>query len=278
MKKFLNGLMLLCALAGILLLAYPYIGFWLNDRNQSYAIQEYDDTLQRAEEDEIQEIKAKARRYNAELQPGNISDPFTRSPEGMDQEYNSLLRVGDHEVMCYLDIPRINLHLPVYHGTGEDTLQKGVGHLQGSALPVGGTGTHSILTGHTGVKSAVLFTNLPELETGDEFYIHVLDEILAYRIDDIKVIEPTDTDALEMDQHKDYVTLITCTPYGINSHRLLVRGERMPYSKTEVIERMQETTGIVDWMTLVLIIVIGSFGIILVVIAVRHRRNRKRQQ
>lgn len=276
-KKLLKIFAVVFAFGGILLLAYPYIGFWLSKREQSYAIAEYDEVLEKAEAEELRAIREAAEAYNAGLPLGMIADPFTQSPGNEDTTYYTLLKVPGHELMCYIDIPKIKLHLPVYHGTEVETLQKGIGHLEGSALPVGGAGNHSILTGHTGVKSSVLFTNLTELDYGDEFFIYVLDEVLAYRVDRIAVIEPSDTDRIKTEPSKDYVTLVTCTPYGVNSHRLLVRGVRVPYTAEEIVQRIDETPQVTDWMTSVFIAVSGGFWIALFGILIKRRSIKTKQ-
>ncbi|MGX8680940.1 MAG: class C sortase, partial [bacterium] len=143
------------------------------------------------------------------------------------KRYDQLLNVDQNGLMGYITIPKIGVNLPIYHGTGEAVLQRAIGHIEGSSLPVGGQGSHCIVSGHRGLPSAKLFTHLDELELADQFILHVLDETYYYEVDDIQVIEPTDLEALEIDPEKDYCTLVTCTPYGINTHRLLVRGHRI---------------------------------------------------
>jgi len=159
-----------------------------------------------------------------------LTDPFEANADQTSSgAYHSILNIRGDGMMGYIRIPAISVKLPIYHGTGEDILEKGVGHLEQTSFPIGGESTHTVLSAHTGSPAAELFTNLDKLEKGDLFYLEVLGETLAYRVDQIKVVEPTDIDSLMIESSKDYATLVTCTPYGINSHRLLVRGERTEY-------------------------------------------------
>ena len=205
----------------------------LHDRKQDEIITEYDEKLENLDQEERNAMLAEVREYNESLL-GNVvlTDPFDPAAmEKQNEEYDSILNVDGNGVMAYLEIPRIDLYEAVYHGTSDEVLARGVGHLMNTSLPVGGEGTHAVLSGHTGLPEAELFTNLEQVEEGDIFYIHVLGETLAYEVDQIKVVEPSDTSDLLIEQGKDYVTLVTCTPYGINSHRLLVRGHRVPYTE-----------------------------------------------
>ena len=181
--------------------------------------------------------------------------------------------------MGHVNIPEINVNLPIYHGTSEEVLQKGVGHLENTSLPVGGEDTHTVLSGHTGLPSAELFNNLSELEEGDEFYLHILGEVLAYKIDQIKVVEPQETSDLLIDPTKDYATLVTCTPYGVNSHRLLVRGTRIPYVENMENEQITTTSGKArEWLSEYVNVLVVSISTILVVasiwlISIKKRKN-----
>ena len=216
----------LVLLLGLGALSYPALGNYLAQKNGSQAIQNYDETIGDLTPQDIDALWAAAEEYNESLTGTPVHDPFLEnSGMALPDDYFGVLNVRG--VMAYLEIPRIGVHLPIYHGTGEEVLHKGLGHLEGSTLPVGGVPRHSVITGHTGLSQAKLFTDLRELGEGDMFYVHVLGKILAYRVDQIKVIEPQVGEDLGRFEGHDYVTLLTCTPYGVNSHRLLVRGERV---------------------------------------------------
>lgn len=219
-------------LLGVGVLSYPTISNYLMEKNGSYIIDEYEAQVEQIDEAGIEAAWNEAVKYNETLSGSPAHDPFLEgSGMAMQDNYYEVLNINN--TMGFVEIPRISVHLPVYHGTSDEVLHKGIGHLEGSSLPVGGVDTHTVLTGHTGLSSAKLFTDLRELEEGDLFYIHVLDQVLAYKVDQIKVVEPSDTDDLKRVIGKDYATLLTCTPYGINSHRLLVRGERTEYIPEE---------------------------------------------
>ena len=208
-------------LLGLAALAYPTFSSYLMEKNGSYVIDEYEAQVEQTDTAAIEAAWNEAVEYNQTLSGSPAHDPFLDgSGMAMQDNYYEVLNIND--TMAFVDIPKINVHLPVYHGTSDEVLHKGVGHLEGSSLPIGGVDTHTVLTGHTGLSSAKLFTDLRELQEGDLFYIHVLDQVLAYRVDQIKVVEPSDTSDLKREIGKDYATLLTCTPYGINSHRLLV--------------------------------------------------------
>ena len=230
-NKITNIILILCVLAGVGILAYPFVSNMLHDRKQDEIITEYDEQMENLAEEEKEEMLAAARQYNEDL-IGNVvlSDPFDpEALERINEDYDELLNYDDDGIMGYVEIPRIDVYEAIYHGTSDEVLAKGIGHLANTSLPVGGDGTHSVLSGHTGLPEAELFSNLEEMVEGDVFYIHVLGETLAYEVDQIKVVEPSDTSDLQIEADHDYVTLVTCTPYGINSHRLLVRGTRIPY-------------------------------------------------
>lgn len=232
MKKAL--LIVLIVLVGVGVFFYPNIADYFSNKNASVAVQDYTAAINQTDEDKLQAALKAAQDYNSQLTGQGIHDPFIPgSGTVLGANYLSLLDLSGDEIMGYLTIPKINVDLPIYHGSDDATLQKGVGHLVGTSLPVGGPTTHAVLTGHTGLSNAVMFTNLTQLVQGDTFYIHVLNEVLAYQVDQIKIVQPNNTEDLLPVPGKDYVTLITCTPYGINSERLLVRGERIPYSATQ---------------------------------------------
>lgn len=224
---------ILIFLIGICILLYPAVSNVLASFTQTRVISNYEEAVSRlSPEEKTEEIK-KANQYNSSL----VSNE-TEVVEGV--SYVDLLNVG--EVMAYLEIPKIKVKLPIYHGTSDAVLERGIGHMEKSSLPVGGSSTHAVLTGHTGLPQASLLTNLTKLEIGDQFYIHLLDEVLAYQVDQIKVVLPEETSDLQIIEGEDFVTLITCTPYGVNTHRLLVRGTRVEYVESEV----QATNSIIE--------------------------------
>ncbi len=197
--------------------------------------------MEQADAAAIAKAREKTKQYNAALQPG-VQQVGAFSHEAMElaaQDYAHQLNITGSGIMGYVEIPSIAVTLPIYHGTADATLEKGVGHLLGSSLPVGGLGTHAVLTGHSGMASQKMFSDLEQLKTGDVFYLDVLGERLAYQVDDIHVVQPYDTSLLEIVPGEDYCTLVTCTPYGVNTHRLLVRGSRIPWEGTE--EKVDET-------------------------------------
>lgn len=230
-KHFTSILMAVLVLGGLGLLLYPKVSNMVSVAHSSSVVQGYVRDAAEIQSDELQAEWEKAVRYNQNLKEVSVTDPFGAHSGNEDSEYEQLLDVNG--VMATLDIPKIHVNLPVYHGTSDEVLEKGVGHLEGTSLPVGGEGTHCVLSSHTGLKLARLFTDLEKLEIGDTFTLYVLDHELRYEIDDITIVEPWDTSPLHIFPGEDYVTLLTCTPYGINSHRLLVRGSRVEIPEEE---------------------------------------------
>ena len=223
-------LAILLVLIGGGLLAYPAVSQWYNARDQSDVIADYSDYVDGMDDTEIEQELERARVYNEGLiRVVATADPF-QDPTATDAEeysaYGDLLNLTPAGVMGYIEIPAIHVYLPIYPGVSKDVLAIGVGHLPETSLPVGGPSTHAVLAGHSGMSNARLFTNLPDLVKGDVFYIHVYNRALTYTVDQIKTVVPTDTRDLVIVPDEDYVTLVTCTPYGVNSHRLLVRGTR----------------------------------------------------
>ena len=274
-------------LAGIALLLYPWIANYLNEHAAQSTMSAYKDKVKNADKKDLEEMFAKARSYNKRLASSHVvlTDPFSEdSGNGVtEKEYYQLLNLDNTGVMCTLEIPSINVDLPVYHGTSNDVLEKGVGHLSGTSLPVGGKSTHAVFTGHTGLNNAKLFTDLTELQKGDQFYIHVLGKTLAYEVDDISVVLPEDTSKLGIVDGKDYVTLVTCTPYGKNTHRLLVRGKRTKYSpKKYKEEKAKKKTEHSQWMrTYLKAVLIGigvTSGILLLITLVTFIRKKRRNR
>ena len=223
-KKLSTILLVLVFLAGLSLLLYPSVSNYWNSMHASQAVAEYNTKVKELSAEDYDQILENARAYNQSLL--NRSDSFSLTEE-LEKEYEKQLDVGDDGIMGYVEIPNINVSLPIYHGTDDSVLQIAVGHLEWSSLPVGGESTHCVLSGHRGLPSAKLFTNLDKLTEGDIFVIRVLDEVLSYEVDRIRIVEPDELDSLQIEEGKDLCTLVTCTPYGINTHRLLVRGHRV---------------------------------------------------
>ena len=250
MKKALHvWLPGILVLAGLIIAAYPFISNYLYERRQQDVITSYE-THQKTDTEKNEELE-NAKEYNKSLAAANVTvtDPF--DPEGLSgfsrKEYETLLNVNEEGMMGYLEIPVIDVRLGIYHGTGEKVLKNGVGHLKNTSLPIGGEGTHAVLSAHAGLPEKKLFTDLELMKEGDVFYLHVFGETLAYATDRITVIEPHNTEALRIQEGKDYVTLVTCTPYGINSHRLLVRGKRIPFVEKEADKEIEKRKGS-QWM------------------------------
>ena len=223
-NKRYSLLLLLALLVGLSLLLYPTISNCWNSFHQSKTIATYMETVAEMDDSDYEGMWREAQAYNTALP--RDQGRFQLSEEEK-QVYEGLLRVSDDGIMGYVEIPSINVELPIYHGTDEEILQIAVGHIQGSSLPVGGPGTHCVISGHRGLPSAKLFTDLDQLTKGDIFILHVLDETLTYEVDQIHIVEPDDVSLLSMEEGEDLCTLVTCTPYGVNSHRLLVRGHRV---------------------------------------------------
>lgn len=244
MRKKIPGIIFgLMFLIGFGILVYPTVADQWNTYRQSRLISSYENRIQEMEPEDFTAEWEKARAFNDTLTQNSIyGDVFGEEDQELeDTDYWQILNVGGDGVMGYLSIPKINIKISIYHGTSDEVLQTGVGHLNGTKLPIGGESTHSVLAAHRGLPSARLFTDIDQMEKGDMFYIHVLDETLAYQVDQIfdmvdKDDHETLEEALRIQEGKDQVTLFTCTPYGVNSHRLLVRGTRVPYNGEEEIE------------------------------------------
>lgn len=223
---------------------YPVISNWYNERHQSEIHTQYLEVIKQVDESDLIQTKELADEYNAAIVPGTqLSDAFSQDALlWASEDYQNQLNLAGDGIMGYIEIPQLQVNLPIYHGTDSKTLDIGIGHLLGSSLPVGGRNTHSVLTGHSGMANQKMFSDLDKLELGDVFYLQVLGEALAYQVDAINVVLPYDTTFLGITEGEDLCTLITCTPFGINTHRLLVRGTRIPYEEAEVIveEKLQE--------------------------------------
>ena len=215
---------ILVFLLGLTVLLYPFVSAYVNSVSQSRAVASYREAVTMANEKDLSDMWEAALAYNARLRPGEDRYRFS---EKSHLEYLSLLNLSGAGVMGTLEIELIGVRLPIYHGTSEGVLQVGIGHFEGTSLPVGGKGCHTAITGHRGLPSATLLTHLERLIIGDIFTLHILDQTLYYQVDQIRIVEPDDLSLLELDPENDYCTMITCTPYGVNSHRLLARGRRV---------------------------------------------------
>ena len=275
---FLTSLLIFAAGVGIFV--YPAVSNRLAERRQAEAIERYEADVTVLEPEEIEEQKARAREYNQNLAEDELHDPFLQGDQYViSSGYNDVLNYNEDGIMAYVEIPCIDVNLPIYHGTSEEVLQKGAGHLAASSLPIGGEGTHSVISSHRGLPSAKLFTDLDEMEIGDVFYIHVLDETLAYQVDQIETVEPDELNSLQVVKGRDLVTLLTCTPYAVNTHRLLVRGTRIPYEEAREIQEEQEQNALPLWLREYFTsIVVGIFFLALLITAVLLWRKRSRRK
>lgn len=272
MRKHLSTIVLLfILLIGLSLLLYPTVSDYWNSFHQTRAIATYAENVAALDNASYDAIWDAARQYNRNLL--NRSNSFRLSEE-QKAEYESLLDISGQGVMGYIEIPEIDVSLPIYHGTEDPVLQVAVGHLEWTSLPVGGESTHCVLSGHRGLPSAKLFTNLDKLREGDTFLLRVLDEILTYEVDQILIVEPQDTAALEIVEGQDYCTLVTCTPYGINTHRLLVRGHRI--DNIEEVKTVRVTADAVQLepMLVAPVVAIPMLLILLILLLLPRRRKK----
>ena len=246
-KKAGNLVICIIFLAGLSLLLYPFVANQWNNYRQKQLLSGYEQVVSEKEAAEGIDYDAerkKAEDYNEALLPCVLPDSFALAESsGVDPVYMNTLNIAGDEMMGSVEIPKINIKIPIYHTTEEEVLNKGAGHLEGSSLPVGGANTHAVISAHRGLPSASLFTDLDQLKEGDHFLIHVLNETLCYEVDKISVVKPEDTSALAVEDGQDLVTLLTCTPYGVNTERLLVRGHRVPYVEEEVKEEKTVLSG-----------------------------------
>lgn len=273
MKKHLSTILLvLLMLTGICLMLYPSVSDYWNSLHQSRAIENYAADVAKMDTAQHEEMRKAAEDYNRVLAEQGIRWSLTEEEK---QLYESLLDVTGTGIMGYIDIPKIRVSLPIYHGTDETVLQIAIGHLEGSSLPIGGEGSHCVISGHRGLPSAKLFTDLDEMETGDRFLIHVLDETLTYEVDQIRIVEPDDMENLVIEKGKDYCTLVTCTPYGVNSHRLLVRGHRVEGGTEEI--RVSSDARILDPLTVAPVVAVPVLILLLVWLFVGTAGKKKRK-
>lgn len=265
-------------LAGLSLLLYPLVANEWNNYRQKRLISNYEEAVTQAGESIDYEAEwKKAHDYNEALLPSILPDSFAvaAASEEEDEVYMSCLNLAGNGVMGYVEIPKIDIKLPVFHGTDEKVLEQAAGHLEGSSLPVGGVNTHAVISAHRGLPSASLFTDLDRLEEGDHFLLYILDDILCYEVDRVSVVEPEETEGLSVIDGEDLVTLLTCTPYGVNSHRLLVRGHRVDYVPEAVKEEKAGLFGAASIHTNYLLWVIIGLGVTAVFIAALYLHDRK---
>ena len=240
MKRWL--LAAACGVVALGLLLYPLVGELLSEKYHSDVETAYTAAIEDTDDAELTAQREAAEQYNAMLSGATITEGGASAPP---LPYAEQLTVGG--AMAYVDIPKINVYLPAQHGTGAETLEKSVGHVVGTSLPVGGENTHAVLSAHSGMASSKLFSDIDQLAAGDVFYVHVLGEVLAYEVDVINTVLPTDTSLLQIEEGKDLVTLVTCTPFGVNTHRLLVRGHRVPYTPEQESATTAEKPAASSW-------------------------------
>lgn len=279
MKKKTNKIFIVIIfLFGLSLLLYPFIANQWNDYRQKRLISSYDQTVAEQEASEGIDYEAeweRAEAYNEALLPSILPDSFAvAEASGEDEEYMSCLNITGNGMMGKVEIPKIDITIPIFHTTEEEVLQNAAGHLEGSSLPIGGENSHAVISAHRGLPSAALFTDLDKLEEGDHFLLHILDDTLCYQVDKISVVEPEDTAVLAVEDGEDLVTLLTCTPYGVNSHRLLVRGHRVPYELEEIKDEKLSLTNMSLHTNYLLWVIVGLL-VTAIFSLVLYRREKK---
>lgn len=266
-----NIILILVFLVGLSLLLYPTVSDYWNSLHQSRAITQYAEQVANLDNDVYEQLWADARSYNQTLL--EKADRYEMTDEER-AEYESLLNVSGNGIIGYIEIPLIGCSLPIYHGTEESVLQIAAGHIEGTSLPVGGAGTHCVISGHRGLPSAKLFTDLDKLAEGDTFLLRILDETLTYEVDQILIVEPHEMNALEIGEGEDYCTLVTCTPYGINTHRLLVRGHRVDNVEEAKTIRVTADAMQIEPVIVAPLVAVPMLFVLMVVLLVRTRRKR----
>lgn len=282
-KKSSKIVIILIFLAGLSLLLYPLVANQWNNHRQKQLISNYESVISDKEAagniDYAAEMK-KAEAYNDALLPSILPDSFAVADASTetDSSYEDSLNIAGDGMMGIVEIPKIAIKLPIYHGTGDEVLQKAAGHLEGSSLPIGGENTHAVISAHRGLPSASLFTDLDQLEIGDHFLIHVLDETLCYEVDQILVVDPEDTSALAVEDGEDLMTLLTCTPYGVNTQRLMVRGHRVPYEEQTVADEQTPLSGLSLHTNYLLWVIVGIVvtGVFILILFIREKKLQKR--
>ena len=245
-KKIITICAAVLFLTALGLTLYPLISNYVNQKYASEIQTAYQELIQQTDDSVLQEAKQRAVSYNLAITPGTADAYSEESLSSAAENYDNQLDIAGNGIMCYVEIPKIQVNLPIYHGTDAEVLDRGVGHLLGSSLPVGGENTHTILSGHSGMASQKMFTDLEQLTQGDVFYLNVLNETLAYQVTEINTVLPYETDLLGIVPGEDLCTLVTCTPYGINTHRLLVRGSRIPYEEALTLEEQSVAVEMVE--------------------------------
>ena len=282
-KKSSKIVIILIFLAGLSLLLYPLVANQWNNHRQKQLISNYESVVADKEAagsiDYAAEMK-KAEAYNDALLPSILPDSFAvaEAQTEADSSYENSLNIAGDGMMGIVEIPKIDIKLPIYHGTSDEVLQKAAGHLEGSSLPIGGENTHAVISAHRGLPSASLFTDLDQLEIGDHFLIHVLDETLCYEVDQILVVDPEDTSALAVEDGEDLMTLLTCTPYGVNTQRLMVRGHRVPYEEQTVADEQTPLSGLSLHTNYLLWVIVGIVvtGVFILILFIREKKLQKR--
>lgn len=269
-SNLINLFLVLILITGLSLLLYPSVSDYWNSFHQTKAIASYAEEVASLDDEKYDELWNAAREYNSRLaQSGNT---FALTDE-QKSEYTKLLDVSGLGVIGYIEIPEIDCSLPIYHGTEESVLQIAIGHLEWSSLPIGGESTHSVLSGHRGLPSAKLFSNLDKLVEGDLFMLRVLDEVLTYEVDQILIVEPQDVDSLTIEEGKDYCTLVTCTPYGINTHRLLVRGHRVDNVEEEKVVRVTADAMQIEPLLVAPIVAMPMLLVLLIILLIPKKKK-----
>lgn len=270
-KRFSTIILILVFLVGLSLLLYPTVSNYWNSRRQSYAIANYVKDVAALNNDVYKQLWTDAQNYNKTLVGGAGPHELTDEERA---EYETQLNVSESGIIGYIEIQKIGCSLPIYHGTEDSVLQIAIGHIEGSSLPVGGESTHCVLSGHRGLPSAKLFTELDQLVEGDTFVIRVLDEILTYEVDQILIVLPYEVEALQIEEGKDYCTLVTCTPYGINSHRLLVRGHRVENAAEATTVRVTADAMQIEPMVVAPLVAVPML-LILLILLIKTRKSKK---
>ena len=276
-RNFPIILFIIIFITGFSIMLYPFVSNMISAKTYDSVIVSYTKTASNTSDSKNIQLLAQAKSYNSSLSTTTVMDAFSYPDREESADYLNTLNINNNGVMGFISIPKIDVRIPIYHGTSSKVLQKGVGHLEGSSLPIGGSGTHSILSAHRGLPSARLFTDLDQMKKGDQFYIYVLDQTLAYEVDQITVIEPDNTDYLTMNNNEDYVTLVTCTPYAVNTHRLLVRGHRVEYKEevlsTTVVSKKSTTADIVFYIGIAIAII--TFIVAIIIIIFINKKDNK---
>ena len=270
-KHFSTVILIFVFLIGLSLLLYPSLSNYWNSFHASRAVASYSEEVANLDEEEYRRMLEEAKEYNRTLLGRGTQYMLS---EERKNEYNDLLNIGGTGIMGYIEIESLGVSLPIYHGTDDAVLQIGVGHLDWTSLPVGGEGTHCVISGHRGLPSAKLFTNLDKMSVGDTFVLRVLDEVLTYEVDQIFIVEPDDTEALQIEQGKDLCTLVTCTPYGINTHRLLVRGHRVENAIASRLAHVTSDAVQIEPLIIASIIAVPLLLLLLIKLLIPKRRKK----